>query len=90
MTHAIQKHEKHQQLKQKRKQSRKRRRTHSRSSRLMNFGMSFSGYWCEPNTLLPRVMMHGILNEVCVGMAVWVWVWVWMGVVCFVRQRKQK
>jgi hypothetical protein len=35
----------------------------SRSRRFMNFGISFSGYWCGPYTLLPRVMMRGRLKE---------------------------
>mmetsp|Transcript_2872 Transcript_2872/g.9069 ORF Transcript_2872/g.9069 Transcript_2872/m.9069 type:complete len:274 (+) Transcript_2872:545-1366(+) len=33
------------------------------TSRLTNLGITFSGYWCGPKTLLPRVTMIGILNE---------------------------
>jgi hypothetical protein len=29
----------------------------------MNLGMSFSGYWWGPYTLLPRVMISGRLND---------------------------
>ena len=29
----------------------------------MNFGITFSGYWCGPYTLLPRVMITGSLND---------------------------
>jgi hypothetical protein len=32
-----------------------------RDARMMNLGMSFSGNWWGPYTLLPRVMMMGIL-----------------------------
>jgi hypothetical protein len=34
-----------------------------RRRRFTNFGMSFSGYWCGPYTLLPRVMISGRLND---------------------------
>ena len=34
------------------------------SRRRTNFGMTFSGYWCGPNTLLPRVTITGSLKEV--------------------------
>ena len=30
---------------------------------MMNLGMAFSGYWCGPYTLLPRVMMYGRLYD---------------------------
>ena len=30
----------------------------------VNLGISFSGYWCGPYTLFPRVMMHGSRYEV--------------------------
>lgn len=34
-----------------------------RMSWLMNLGINFSGYWCGPNTLFPRVMTTGRLND---------------------------
>jgi hypothetical protein len=30
---------------------------------MINFGIAFSGYWCGPYTLFPRVMRYGRLYD---------------------------